>query len=190
MQTKICSKCKTIKSIDNFHKNTSRKNNIQSVCKECKKEYYEKNKDKIIQQRMNRYHNNKDKEKKYYSINKDKILIYAHDYYQENIHKIKKYLKSPSGIASSFKCRSKRRSKIKEDKISISDIILIKKNAKECYWCRKSIKNKKIHLDHYIPIKLGGRNIIENIVVSCQKCNQIKSYKDPMIYAMSIGRLL
>lgn len=39
METKTCTKCKFEKSIDEFAKNSSRKDGLHNICKPCKKEY-------------------------------------------------------------------------------------------------------------------------------------------------------
>lgn len=53
MKTKFCNKCTTNKSVDDFHKNPTRKDGVQTMCKECRKVYhrkhYEKNIDKYKQ---------------------------------------------------------------------------------------------------------------------------------------------
>lgn len=58
-----------------------------------------------------------------------------------------------------------------------------------CYWCGELLKNKKVHIDHYVPLSKGGRHIIENLVVSCPKCNLSKGAKDPYHYANIKGKL-
>ena len=57
-----------------------------------------------------------------------------------------------------------------------------------CYWCGNSTKYKVWHADHYVPIALGGPNCIENIVISCQKCNNKKGAKDPLVFAEEINK--
>jgi hypothetical protein len=39
-QRKICNKCKKKKSIDKFHKNSTRKDGLRTICKTCSKEYH------------------------------------------------------------------------------------------------------------------------------------------------------
>lgn len=40
MKTKFCNKCKTDKSVDEFHKNPTKKDGLQTMCKECRKKYH------------------------------------------------------------------------------------------------------------------------------------------------------
>ena len=44
-----------------------------------------------------------------------------------------------------------------------------------CYWCSGTISGKKCHFDHIMPLSKGGAHSIENICVSCPKCNFNKS---------------
>ena len=63
-------------------------------------------------------------------------------------------------------------------KISAQDIIyLMGKQNKLCFYCHIDISTK-YHIDHYMPIKLGGVSNIENIVLSCPNCNWRKKYEN------------
>jgi hypothetical protein len=55
--------------------------------------------------------------------------------------------------------------------------------------CRKSIK-KEYHIDHVMPLALGGSNWITNIQLLCPTCNMRKRAKDPITWAQENGRLL
>jgi 5-methylcytosine-specific restriction endonuclease McrA len=50
-----------------------------------------------------------------------------------------------------------------------------------CYWCGKRLL--KYHVDHVIPVALGGSNDPANLVVACPACNQSKNAKHPMDWA-------
>jgi gas vesicle protein len=83
MKTKICSKCKIEKSIDQFYKGND-KSGLYYKCKKCKKEdykkYYQENKEEILEQ-----------SKKYNQENKEEISEQSKKYYQENKEDYKKY---------------------------------------------------------------------------------------------------
>jgi len=61
---KICSKCKIIKPLDNYHKDKSKKDEKAHICKKCelerKKLYYQDNKDKRHEYERLRYHTNEE----------------------------------------------------------------------------------------------------------------------------------
>lgn len=54
--------------------------------------------------------------------------------------------------------------------------------------CRKSLK-KKYHVDHIMPITLGGHNGRSNIQCLCVRCNVRKSNKHPIEWAQLNGRM-
>lgn len=59
-----------------------------------------------------------------------------------------------------------------------------------CANCRCDLYQSGYHLDHIMPIALGGRNVDENIQLLCPKCNMSKGAKHPIDWAKSQGRLL
>lgn len=99
---KSCSKCKEIKTLNNF--NFRKKHNrYESYCKECAKIYYNKEKRKIYNQQNKekfqeymKIYNLENKEfhkeyhKKHYILNKEKISKYQKQYYSIPENKIKK----------------------------------------------------------------------------------------------------
>lgn len=44
-----------------------------------------------------------------------------------------------------------------------------------CYYCKTTIEGIKCHIDHVLPISRGGAHSIENLCVSCSKCNLSKN---------------
>lgn len=58
-----------------------------------------------------------------------------------------------------------------------------------CAICRVSVR-EHYHVDHIMPLKLGGEHIPRNIQLLCPSCNVRKNAKDPITYMQSVGRLL
>lgn len=46
-----------------------------------------------------------------------------------------------------------------------------KRQRHRCYWCKGSVHKNEYHIDHVIPLKAGGSNGRENIVIACRACN-------------------
>lgn len=40
-----------------------------------------------------------------------------------------------------------------------------------CYKCGRSLEGRKITVDHIVPLRAGGRNVIENLAPCCTRCN-------------------
>jgi 5-methylcytosine-specific restriction endonuclease McrA len=57
-----------------------------------------------------------------------------------------------------------------------------KRQRGRCFWCGKKIE-KQYDVDHVIPLKIGGSNGPENLVISCPTCNRKKKDKHPMDFA-------
>ena len=88
METKLCSCCKLIKDVNEFHRNKSKKDGLQEYCKICRnsksqqnkekrkdyrKEWYLKNSEKVKSIENLRYHQNKDE------INQKRKNLYNSD---------------------------------------------------------------------------------------------------------------
>lgn len=216
MTTKLCRKCNTTKSTTEFHKDRTSKDGLCFCCIECKKIYREKNKEsiskyhkeyreknkEILNKRSKEYQNKykykhkQDKEyyKKYYEKNKQKISERIKKYHIDNKERMelkqKIYKKTESAKISIKNTRMKRRTITKTGDVTTQQLQELYENSKFCYWCNTNLKNKKIHLDHYIPLSKGGEHTLSNLVVSCPHCNLSKNAKDPYSFANSLGRLI
>jgi 5-methylcytosine-specific restriction endonuclease McrA len=51
-----------------------------------------------------------------------------------------------------------------------------------CYYCHEKVGDS-YHVDHVIPLALGGGNGPENLVIACPRCNLTKYAKHPMDFA-------
>ena len=69
-------------------------------------------------------------------------------------------------------------------------MVLQKGRCAICHKDLNKLEKRKIHLDHIMPLALGGSNEDYNIQLLCQTCNNKKSAKDPITYMQSLGKLL
>lgn len=156
-------------------------------------EYRIANRDNILKYRHKNRENKIKYQRQYYQENKANLLEYQHIYHQVNkqavSNRIKKYQKTPKGIAVVKNSKYRRRNKTKQGDVTNDQLLQLQQNAKVCYWCNKPLKNKVIHIDHYVPLARGGEHTLSNLVVSCQSCNNKKHAKDPIDFAQSIGKL-
>lgn len=60
----------------------------------------------------------------------------------------------------------------------------------KCACCKVDLRKSGHHLDHIIPLVLGGSNRDSNIQLLCPKCNLSKGSKHPVEFMQSLGLLL
>lgn len=214
---KICSKCKAEKPIAEFYKHAYTSDGRRPNCKVCSAAYYLENRAALIAQKAvyrsanpekikatsaeyrassrekinaneaARYVNNRDtiraKSAAYYAANREAINAKQAAYRAAN----------PGKLAE--KNRNRRARKISaEGSHSASDIIEIFTAQRGfCANCKaKLFKSgvKKFHVDHIMPLALGGSNWPSNLQCLCPPCNLSKSAKHPDVWAKQQGKLL
>ena len=173
MKTKKCSKCGIEKDFTEFYKLASSPNGLQSRCKECAKVHYQQNKDILLEQHYRWIDNNRDRHnenhRKAYSKNAEKYRNYARKFYETVIGKL-------NNRVQQHKRRARKNGAQGTHTRKDIERIYSQQNGR-CYWCGASIE--KYHVDHVIPLSKGGSDAPENLVISCQTCNQEKYNKLP-----------
>jgi len=159
-QDRICKKCVLSKLKENYNNNKTEK--IQKA-----KEYRDKNKELIKIRRRFKYL--KDREiilkrvKDYYNKNKDKIAITSKEYRRNNIESI---------LISNRNRKNKLRALSVNSDITNTYLAELLKNSLKCPICGSKYINKSDkHIDHIIPISVGGEHCKDNIRVICKRCN-------------------
>ena len=157
---RVCKKCVSNKLKEKYY------NNKEEI-KERTKKYREKNKEIIIIKKRLEYLKNRkiilEIAKKYYQENKEKIAIYSKAYRQNNIEKI---------LIKNRNRKNKLRASSKNSDIDNKYLLEILEKSIKCPLCKNLYKNKTDkHIDHIIPISIGGEHKKSNIRVICKKCN-------------------
>jgi 5-methylcytosine-specific restriction endonuclease McrA len=138
-------------------------------------EWRRNNKDKIAASRT------KDVVQKYsktwYEKHKDAIKTKVSEYRKKNPEKVRALNQSRRGL--------ERTGKLSPD--IIERLLAIQKGL--CVCCRKKL-GKDFHLDHIIPLSLGGSNTDENMQLLKAKCNLQKNAKHPVDFMRERGFLL
>lgn len=100
-----------------------------------------------------------------------------------------RYLRWPATFKANARNR-KARVREAEGRHSSDDIAALYKRQKgKCVYCKASIKNER-HVDHIMPIALGGSNWPDNLQLLCPPCNLHKRAMHPTNFAQRIGMLL
>ena len=160
----VCNHCKTLKQLDDFHKNKISSNGLCKKCKDCtaifRNEYYKKNKDQILIKCKLYYNNKTEKRKEYKKLYREKNKNKISEYHNS-------YIKSRSKSDSLFKLKTRIRSRI-SDSIRLSGYTK-KSRTHEILGCdfeffKQHIERQflpgmtweklgsEIHIDHITPL--------------------------------------
>jgi 5-methylcytosine-specific restriction endonuclease McrA len=173
---KKCNKCGRILKITSFNKNVMAKDGCTSQCKDCQKvnarKSYAKNKHKRTY-------------KKYYERHKEEKREQSRNYYREHKEELAikhaKYRSTAKGRKVMNKAHAKRAKSLKDNTgIPYTREMVIERDKQGgeypiCYLCGKPITTGTIHLDHVIPVVMGGRDCFTNIACVHDVCNLSKS---------------
>jgi 5-methylcytosine-specific restriction endonuclease McrA len=82
---------------------------------------------------------------------------------------------------------AKRSRKIIKRAALIEDLTHLQRGR--CAYCRCKL-GADLHIDHVMPLALGGPNERSNLQLACASCNMAKSATHPVEHARSLGRLI
>jgi len=191
MPTKACTKCGEVKELDLFTKAKWMKDGYYPSCKSCKSADYRSRKAlnpelhaKRQAEADRRYKaNNPGKhsamKKRWYDNNREAARATANAWVEKNRSKVQLYVRMSN---------ARRRSNGGRINYKFA-IDLIKLQSGKCACCMTEI-NVLYHIDHIIPIKLGGSNEKTNLQILCPSCNLSKKAKHPIDFMQSRGYLL
>jgi len=182
---KICKKCNKELDIAEFVKNKNCKDGYEGICKNCK--------NKIRQERYKTLQYTIPEKERKICKKCNRLLAYsefAKDLKAKDCHRnickhcdyLRKRNRNNLNIKEKnmtwWNCKAnsvnKRGTRNLPDKIKGEDLYKLYINqSKKCFYCNADISNK-FHVEHIQPISKGGRNIIENMCLSCEHCNRLK----------------
>jgi len=214
---KICNDCKIGKALEEFSKRNASADGLQQKCKACVAAYSAKNKERRLVQARARYAADPEKERKrsrlYKAANAERVIEYGRAHYAENAEKMRERCriyreKNPEKVVETrkkyvsanldkyaAKARNRRAMlRSAEGKHTAADVRRIFEHQRGlCANCKIKIAKSgshKLHVDHIVPLALGGSNWPSNLQCLCQSCNVRKLAKDPFEWAKEQGRLL
>ena len=205
---KVCRKCGEPKSSDEFSKDASRSDGLCVYCKVCIRNYQQANHERISTQdktyRTKNAERIKARHRQYYADHHEAAIKYARGYKAQNRVRIRATEREQRRLnpeetrakdrawyaASPDRHRARQHNRrvrvlLAHGAFTPADIEAIRvAQGNRCYLCGKVLK--KYHIDHFIPLALGGTNDPGNLRLACPKCNQSKGAKHPH----DLGRLL
>ena len=217
MTLKTCCRCKELKSPIDFHKNSTKRDGLQTVCKACailaskhwhianpekikesKRKQYERNPDKYKERTVTYRRNNPDKCKAactaWRLLNLERERIYGAKWYAENKEHANQvaaawHIANPNAKRI-YKQNRKAQKLLSGGKLShgLAEK-LFKLQRGKCPCCGEPL-GSNYHLDHIVPLAKGGLNIDSNIQLLRATCNLQKSTKHPVDFMKERGFLL
>lgn len=177
MGYKKCGRCNKFKKLYLFNRNSSSSINCTGNCKECQKQTSKKSYDKL---KGTRDH------KQYYAEHREEKLARSRKYYQDNKEKVlsgqKQYHKTKKGQKAMQRSHAKRRYLLEKNAgIPYTTEMCIDRDKMGgerpiCILCGKPIQHDRdIHMEHLIPVVMGGKNCFTNVGCAHSLCNLQKS---------------
>lgn len=130
----------------------------------------------------------------YQAANKAKVSERRRKHYASNAERLRRYTREYNKLnpATARKNNMLRRARKAgaDGFYTVHDVrrILVDQKYK-CANCMCDV-SEKYHVDHIMPLKLGGTNWPSNLQMLCPTCNMRKSAKHPIDWAQENGRLL
>jgi disulfide oxidoreductase YuzD len=177
MQTKVCTKCGEVKSLDCFGKAKLGLFGLAAICKSCRKElckkHYEENKEAILKRVKKYREKNKDiiaeYMKKHREENKESIAEQKKEYHQRLEVRVRRSLRNHN-----------RRALLKKLKGTLSDTEWSKMLDHYNHTCPCCGKQTELTMDHVVPVSWHDQypehvtNDVKNHQPLCKSCNSSK----------------
>lgn len=199
---KTCKNCGVSKPINCFGKDSHNKDGLKYDCKDCRNakaaKYRAENPDNVRDAYTKWQSANpdklRDKRAKYYAENKNKMCAAISAWKSANKEKMHGYYikwksSNPDKLREYYQnSRAKRRAAGGKLSSGLEER-LFKLQRGKCACCGKPLGDD-YHLDHIMPIAIGGTNTDDNIQLLRAECNHQKHAKHPVDFMRQRGFLL
>lgn len=197
---KTCTKCKTEKPVSEFSNRTKSRDGLEYRCKACskivssdwQKDNPERSREADAKWRAANREATRVRNAKWRAANPEKESArYAKWYAGNREKKSEASIKWRAANPEAFRIYSHNRRTRSVGKLSIglSDKLFKLQRGKCACGCKQPLGDD-FHLDHIMPLALGGANEDWNIQLLRSTCNQQKHAKHPVDYMQSKGFLL
>ena len=183
LSTKTCTRCGETKPVDAFDWNVKAKGYRQSHCKVCRKvdqrELYARPEVRALKLAALHRRVLSPEVRARANANRRKWIA-QNPAYRENRLQI--------GRRGSSSHRARKRGATGYMPRGV--LAILSQTQKTCPLCGVSLKRVAVHIDHVVPLALGGRHDLGNLQLLCDSCNRLKSARDPIEVARQHGRLM
>lgn len=199
---KACTKCKQVKLVTEFHVNRARPDGLCTRCKEClaaiSRSLYVANIEKHIAASLARYAANREHRLKvkaiYCAANAEKVAQKKAEWAAANIERRRKVSQqwrhaNPDAARAIWQNGRAVRAAAGGKLSSGLTKKLFELQKGMCPCCKQPL-GEKYHLDHKMPIALGGSNTDDNMQLLRSICNLQKHAKHPVDFMQERGFLL
>lgn len=190
-ESKVCSKCKVDKSIENYYLRGDRESQVRPQCKQCEsnraKNWYQKNQTHMAEYREKTKERKAAWSKQYGQTEKAKQSKAKTR--EKNKEKRSKYNKAwreknKEKAAQHWRNRRARLLGVASDNYSVQDLLEL--YGDRCHFCKNPIDLEAprkprftgdesfyfgLHIDHIVPLVKGGDDTIQNVRPAHAICN-------------------
>lgn len=131
--------------------------------------------------------------KRYRSANPEAVALAGKNYKKNNRAAVSLVTRNWRAKNPELARRHNHTRRARAGGLAISRVViggLLRTQRWACVNCMASLKKTGYHVDHIMPLALGGTNTDDNVQLLCPACNLSKSSKHPIDWAQANGRLL
>jgi 5-methylcytosine-specific restriction endonuclease McrA len=91
---------------------------------------------------------------------------------------------STASLASHAAREGARRAKTQKPTPAVLEIYRLSASDVEltCHWCSAITTRAERHVDHVLPLSLGGSHEADNLAIACRRCNLTKGRLHPEVF--------
>lgn len=199
---KACTKCGSTKPKTEFSKRAGSSDGLRNHCKTCVYEYRARylveNHDNERTRKAQWYKSNRETalaaSAKWNAANKEMVRAYQAEWYEANKEKVRAAYSRWMAANPEAKriCNQNRRARKRAAGGKLSSGLaekLFRLQHGKCACCKQPL-GEDYHLDHIMPLALGGTNTDDNMQLLSSKCNLQKNARHPVDFMQQRGFLL
>jgi 5-methylcytosine-specific restriction endonuclease McrA len=182
---KICTKCGSEKSLDDFQYRNKAKGTKMAICQKCNnsrsKEAYAKDPKKVIA-----------RTRKYHIDHSDWSKDFQHNWHQKNkkrrLDAVRNRLANDPEFVQYRRELTARHERERRAWMVTTQVEVITKESylkifnefnQQCWICETTLDNKTVVWDHVHPLARGGSHTVDNLRPACAPCNSRKNAIHP-----------